>query len=166
MRCPACGSFDDKVVDSRQADDGSSIRRVEAAYMRDHLAFPFDTWNYAHNRNYLSYIQEELGMPKAAIQGARELMSIPFDPKYNNPKRGNRSGKVALLRAQIRYEMWKLRSSIQSAPKSQTTTILLARRQVVSFRLLFCAFPSPSARQAHIFYASLFHTRPDATNVA
>jgi transcriptional repressor NrdR len=27
MRCPACGSFDDKVVDSRQADDGTSIHR-------------------------------------------------------------------------------------------------------------------------------------------
>jgi transcriptional repressor NrdR len=27
VRCPACGSFDDKVIDSRQADDGSSIRR-------------------------------------------------------------------------------------------------------------------------------------------
>jgi transcriptional repressor NrdR len=27
VRCPACGSVDDKVVDSRQADDGSSIRR-------------------------------------------------------------------------------------------------------------------------------------------
>jgi transcriptional repressor NrdR len=27
MRCPACGSSDDKVIDSRQADDGSSIRR-------------------------------------------------------------------------------------------------------------------------------------------
>lgn len=27
MRCPACGSFDDKVVDSRQAEDGQSIRR-------------------------------------------------------------------------------------------------------------------------------------------
>ena len=27
MRCPACGSFDDKVIDSRQADDGTSIRR-------------------------------------------------------------------------------------------------------------------------------------------
>ena len=27
MRCPACGSFDDKVVDSRQSDDGTSIRR-------------------------------------------------------------------------------------------------------------------------------------------
>ena len=27
MRCPGCGSFDDKVVDSRQADDGGAIRR-------------------------------------------------------------------------------------------------------------------------------------------
>ena len=27
MRCPACSHLDDKVVDSRQADDGSSIRR-------------------------------------------------------------------------------------------------------------------------------------------
>ncbi len=30
VRCPGCGSFDDKVVDSRQADDGSSIRRRRA----------------------------------------------------------------------------------------------------------------------------------------
>jgi transcriptional repressor NrdR len=27
MRCPACASTDDKVVDSRTADDGSAIRR-------------------------------------------------------------------------------------------------------------------------------------------
>ena len=30
VRCPACGSFDDKVIDSRQADDGSAIRRRRA----------------------------------------------------------------------------------------------------------------------------------------
>jgi transcriptional repressor NrdR len=30
MRCPGCGSFDDKVIDSRQADDGASIRRRRA----------------------------------------------------------------------------------------------------------------------------------------
>ena len=30
VRCPACGSHEDKVVDSRQADDGSSIRRRRA----------------------------------------------------------------------------------------------------------------------------------------
>jgi transcriptional repressor NrdR len=27
VRCPACGSLDDKVIDSRQAEDGSAIRR-------------------------------------------------------------------------------------------------------------------------------------------
>ncbi len=27
MRCPVCASFDDKVVDSRLADDGAAIRR-------------------------------------------------------------------------------------------------------------------------------------------
>jgi len=27
MRCPQCGNLDDKVIDSRQARDGSSIRR-------------------------------------------------------------------------------------------------------------------------------------------
>lgn len=27
MRCPICGSFDDKVIDSRQSDDGATIRR-------------------------------------------------------------------------------------------------------------------------------------------
>jgi transcriptional repressor NrdR len=27
VRCPACGNIDDKVIDSRQADDGKSIRR-------------------------------------------------------------------------------------------------------------------------------------------
>lgn len=30
MRCPACGGFDDKVVDSRQSEDGTSIRRRRA----------------------------------------------------------------------------------------------------------------------------------------
>lgn len=30
MRCPGCGSFDDKVVDSRQSEDGTSIRRRRA----------------------------------------------------------------------------------------------------------------------------------------
>lgn len=27
MRCPACGALEDRVIDSRAADDGSSIRR-------------------------------------------------------------------------------------------------------------------------------------------
>jgi transcriptional repressor NrdR len=30
VRCPTCGSFDDKVIDSRQSDDGLLIRRRRA----------------------------------------------------------------------------------------------------------------------------------------
>ncbi|HET7489068.1 MAG TPA: transcriptional regulator NrdR [Acidimicrobiales bacterium] len=30
MRCPSCASLDDKVIDSRMADDGTSIRRRRA----------------------------------------------------------------------------------------------------------------------------------------
>jgi transcriptional repressor NrdR len=30
VRCPACGGFDDKVIDSRQSDDGLVIRRRRA----------------------------------------------------------------------------------------------------------------------------------------
>jgi peroxiredoxin len=81
--------------------------RVEAAYMRDRMVFPFNTWNWAHNRNYLSYIQEQLGMYDAAITGARQLLAVPFDPKYNPEQRRNRQGVFALLRTQIRYERWK-----------------------------------------------------------
>jgi transcriptional repressor NrdR len=42
MRCPACGSFDDKVVDSRQADDGLSIRRRRACMTCDRRFTTFE----------------------------------------------------------------------------------------------------------------------------
>ena len=30
------------------------------------MTFPFNNWNYGHNLNYLSYIQEQLGMADRA----------------------------------------------------------------------------------------------------
>ncbi|HUE85847.1 MAG TPA: hypothetical protein VMO26_07180 [Vicinamibacterales bacterium] len=44
-------------------------------------------WNYAHNRNYLSYVQEQLGLPSEAIRGARELLAVPLDPRLNDSSR-------------------------------------------------------------------------------
>jgi len=61
-----------------------SATRSEKQYMIDTLTFPFNNWNYGHNRNYLSYIQEQLGMFNAAIFGARQLIDVPLDPKLNN----------------------------------------------------------------------------------
>ena len=60
-----------------------SATRAEIAYMGRQMVFPYNTWNYAHNRNYLSYVQEQLGLPTEAIRGARELLAVPLDPKLN-----------------------------------------------------------------------------------
>jgi peroxiredoxin len=86
-----------------------SATRVEAAYMRRRLTFPFNTWNYAHNRNYLSYIQEQLGMAEAALAGARSLLNAPLDPKYDDPEKYGThwQGMIALMRGMIKFERWK-----------------------------------------------------------
>jgi peroxiredoxin len=83
--------------------------RVERQYMRQRLVFPFNTWNYAHNQNYLCYIQEQLGMPEAAINGAKQLLAAPLDPKYNNPTQygAQAQGTIALARGLVKYERWK-----------------------------------------------------------
>ncbi len=82
--------------------------RVEKQYMRTSLTFPFNNWNYAHNRNYLSYIQEQLGMAEAAIFGARQLIDAPLDPVDNkdNEYSTHSRGMAALERALVKYERW------------------------------------------------------------
>jgi peroxiredoxin/tetratricopeptide (TPR) repeat protein len=84
-----------------------SATRTELRYMNDRLALPFETWNYQHNRNYLCYIQEQLGMAQASIQGARDLLASPRDPEYNPEDFGTAGqGLVALTRALIKFERW------------------------------------------------------------
>ena len=84
--------------------------RVEKKNMIERMTFPYNHWNYGHNRNYLSYIQEQLGMADAAIFGARQLMNAPLDPKGNAESAqygGHAQGKRAMLRALIKFERWK-----------------------------------------------------------
>jgi peroxiredoxin/Tfp pilus assembly protein PilF len=85
-----------------------SATRAEIAYMARRLVFPYNTWNYAHNRNYLSYVQEQLGLPSEAIRGARELLAVPLDPKLNDATQFSPhwQGLTALSRALIKYERW------------------------------------------------------------
>ncbi|MBC7926513.1 MAG: redoxin domain-containing protein [Bryobacteraceae bacterium] len=82
--------------------------RAEKLYMKDNLTFPFNNWNYGHNRFYLSYIQEQLGMPSAALFGARQLADAPKDPKDNNdnPNSSASYGIAGLTRAYLRFERW------------------------------------------------------------
>jgi peroxiredoxin len=82
--------------------------RAEKRYMKDSLTFPFDNWNYGHNRHYLSYIQEQLGMPNASIFGERQLIDAPQDPDRNNdgPFTAHSYGIAGLMRALVRFERW------------------------------------------------------------
>lgn len=82
--------------------------RVELRYMNERLALPFETWNYAHNRNYLCYIQEQLGMAAASLQGARDLLAAPREPKRGKgPEYGTPDqGLAAQVRALIKFERW------------------------------------------------------------
>jgi peroxiredoxin/tetratricopeptide (TPR) repeat protein len=83
--------------------------RAEIAYMGRRMVFPYNTWNYAHNRNYLSYVQEQLGLPAEAIRGARELLAVPLDPQLNDATRFSPhwQGVSALTRALVKYERWE-----------------------------------------------------------
>ena len=88
-----------------------SATRTELKYMNDRLALPFEAWNFPHNRNYLCYIQEQLGMGSASILGARDLLRAPRDPDFNTEagRRGSllSPGRQALQRALIKFEKWK-----------------------------------------------------------
>jgi len=92
--------------------------RAEIAYMGRQMVFPYNTWNYAHNRNYLSYVQEQLGLPSEAIRGARELLSVPLDPKLNDTTRFSPhwQGVSALTRALVKFERWNEILSTGSIP--------------------------------------------------
>jgi len=82
--------------------------RVEKRYMKESLTFPFNNWNYGHNLNYLGYIQEQLGMPRAAIFGARQLIDAPLDPKHNGDEAysAHSVGIRAMARVLTKYERW------------------------------------------------------------
>jgi len=88
-----------------------SATRVEKEYMRTRLLLPFHDWNYAHNRNYLSACQAQLGMAEAALAGAHDLLNAPLDPRYNVADQGGpgafRQGIATLRRTLVQFERWQ-----------------------------------------------------------
>jgi peroxiredoxin len=82
--------------------------RREKQYMQERLTFPFNNWNYGHNLNYLSYIQEQLGMADRAVFDARQLIDAPQDPQGNDdaPRSTHSYGIAALTRAMVKFERW------------------------------------------------------------
>lgn len=81
-----------------------SATRVELKHMNDRLAFPFENWNYPHNRDYLSYIQEQLGHEQASLRGSLDIYESPSDPAagpFLYP------AIFPLVRAYIKFERWE-----------------------------------------------------------
>lgn len=100
-----------------------SATRVELKYMNERMALPFETWNFAHNRNYLSYIQEQLGMQQASIAGARALIAAPRDELRNNDGGDGAfdQGIQALVRCLIKFERWEEILDPGAIPWRETT---------------------------------------------
>ncbi len=101
-----------------------SATRVELRYMNERLALPFETWNFAHNRNYLSYIQEQLGMERSSLDGARALIAAPRDQARNkdDDQGAYDQGLQALTRCLIKFERWDEILKPGSIPWRDTAT--------------------------------------------
>ncbi len=82
--------------------------RTEVRHMHERQVFPFNYWNWGHNRAYLSYIQEQLGEAELAIAGARDLLEAPRDPEANadGPYSPFSQGMRSLARALVKFERW------------------------------------------------------------
>jgi len=79
-----------------------SATRVELRHMNERFALPFENWNYPHNRDYLCYIQEQLGRRDASLQGSWDIFDSPKDPAapYQYPS------MVPFSRALLKFEEW------------------------------------------------------------
>jgi len=82
-----------------------SATRVELRYMNERFKLPYELWNFVHNRDYLCYIQEQLGRGEESIQGAIDLSNTPTDPTTAGSG-GSYPRELALIRALVKFERW------------------------------------------------------------
>ncbi len=117
-----------------------SATRVEKTYMRKRMTLPIHNWNYAHNRNYLAYTQEQLGLPSLALQGAEDLLAAPLDPDYNNPNKPGycvyREGLSSMIRTLVKFERWETILDEKTLPWRDTLQDKVWRAYCESLALL------------------------------
>lgn len=81
-----------------------SATRVELRHMTERFAFPFENWNFPHNRDYLCYIQEQLGRFEASLQGSRDIFISPKDPATTLSQY---PAMIPFSRALLKFEKWE-----------------------------------------------------------
>ncbi len=109
--------------------------RSEARYMRDRMIFPFNTWNYPHNKNYLSRIQEQLGMADAALDGARQLLDTPGSDAKDEFV--YTQGITSLTRTLLKFERWQQVLDGKTLPWSSESSQAKGLRHYVEARAWF-----------------------------
>lgn len=103
-----------------------SATRVELRYMNDRMALPFETWNYSHNRDYLCYIQEQLGRGEASIQGALDIINSPSDPQ--SPGDTGYVNAWPLMRALVKFERWDQILDGKTMPESKDEGVQMVQK--------------------------------------
>jgi len=81
-----------------------SATRVELKHMNERLALPSENWNYPHNRDYLCYIQEQLGRAEDSLKGIRDLINSPKDPAV---AASMYPAIFPHMRALLKFERWE-----------------------------------------------------------
>jgi peroxiredoxin len=119
--------------------------RSEARYMQDRMIFAFNAWNYPHNKNYLSRIQEQLGMPDAAIDGARQLLASPTSDAKDDYV--YIQGIYSLTRTLVKYERWQQILDGKTIPWQSEKPQMKAVRHYIEARAWF-AQGNPDNAQA------------------
>jgi peroxiredoxin len=87
-----------------------SATRVEKQYMNRRMIMPEQNWDYAHNLDYLCYIQEQLGMREMSLLSAKQLLLAPAPASRETDGPGGAPPgfeKMPMLRAMVKFEQWE-----------------------------------------------------------
>ena len=82
--------------------------RAERAYFAHDRQMPFESWDYAHDQDFLISCLGYAGRLAEGSALAWELIDIPHDPDYNNGSEWTTAGqgRFGLMRMRIRGEKW------------------------------------------------------------
>jgi peroxiredoxin len=82
--------------------------RVERAYFSRDRQMPFESWDYAHDQDFLISCLGYAGRLSEGAALSWELIDIPHDPDYNNGAEWTTAGqgRFGLMRMRIRGEKW------------------------------------------------------------
>lgn len=93
---------------TRAVDAMDRGTRVERKFMAEYGFLPHESWNYAHNQDYLISNLGYVGRITEGFQLAKEMMDIPRDPKGNNGSGFSvaGTGRFGTMRMMVRGEWW------------------------------------------------------------